>query len=78
MIYLNGTFKVVFLDKEYSSKVFGKPLAVPDFSKVAVVEVFYKKVVLENFANHTFFYKFCEIFKNSFFIEYLRWLLLKI
>ena len=45
----------MFLDKEYSSKVFRTLLAVPDFSKVAVAEVFCKKGVLKNFANHRCF-----------------------
>ena len=35
MIYLNGTPRLVFLDKEYSSKVFQTLLAVPHFSTVA-------------------------------------------
>ena len=75
MIYLNGTFKA---SVSRGSKVFQTLLAVPDFSKVAVAEVFCKKVVLENFAKpQVFFCKFCEIFKNTFFIDHLRWLLLK-
>ena len=45
----------MFLDKEYSSKVFQPLLAVAHFSKVAVAEVFCKKSVLENFANHRCF-----------------------
>ena len=52
MIYLNCTFKASILDKEYSSKVFRTLLAVPNFSKVPVVEVFCKKGALEKFANH--------------------------
>ena len=43
------------VDKEYSSKVFRTLLAVPNFSKVAVAEVFCKKGALENFANHRCF-----------------------
>ena len=45
----------MFLDKEYSSKVFQPLLAVPHFSKVAVAEVFCKKGVLENLGNHRCF-----------------------
>ena len=41
--------------KEYSSKIFRTLLAVPDFSKVAIAEVFCKKGVLEDFANHRCF-----------------------
>ena len=56
------------------------------------LEVFYKKVVLKNFTKligkhmcHSLFFnkvawqfscEFCEIFKNTFSIEHLRWLLL--
>ena len=47
--------RLVFLDKEYSSKVFQTLLAMPNFSKLAVAEVCCKKVVLENFANHRCF-----------------------
>ena len=47
--------RLLFLGKEYSSKVFQTLLAVPDFSKVVVAEVFCKKGVLENFANHRCF-----------------------
>ena len=47
--------RLVFLDKEYSSKVFQTLLAVPHFSKVAVAEVLCKKGVPENFANHSCF-----------------------
>ena len=72
MIYLNGTFKVLSLDKQYSSKVFQPLLAMPHFSKVAVAEVFCKTGVLENFFPQVFFRKFYEIFKNTFFIEHLR------
>ena len=44
--------RLVLLDEEYSSKIFRTLLPVPDFSKVAVAEVFCKKGVLENFVNH--------------------------
>ena len=47
--------RLVFLDKEYSSKVFQPLLAVPHFSKVAVAEVFCEKGVLENLGNHKCF-----------------------
>ena len=47
--------RLVFLDKEYSPKVFLTLLAVPNFSKVTVGEVFCEKGVLENFANHRCF-----------------------
>ena len=47
--------RLVFLDKEYSSKVFQTLLAEPHFSEVAVAEVFCKKGVPENFANHSCF-----------------------
>ena len=45
----------MFLEKEYSPKVFLTLLVVPNFSKVSVGEVFCKKGVLENFANHRCF-----------------------
>ena len=45
----------MFLDKEYSSKVFRTLLAVPDFNKVAVAEVFCKKGALEYFAKRRCF-----------------------
>ena len=45
------TLKVYAAQKE----IIWKLLAVPDFSKVAVAEVFCKKVVLENFTNHRCF-----------------------
>ena len=70
--------RLVFLDKEYSSEVFQTLLAVPHFSKVAVAEVFCKKGVPENFANHKYFpVNFANFSKTPFFIEHLRWLLLK-
>ena len=68
--------RLVFLDREYSSKVFRTLLAVPDFSKVAVAEVFCKNGILENFANHMCFSVNFVFFKNTFFIEHFRWLLL--
>ena len=53
--------------------------------------MFFKIVILKNFANFTrkhqcwslfltqvFSYEFCKRFKNSFFTEHLQWLLLKI
>ena len=70
--------RLVFLDKEYSSKVFRTLLAMLHFSKVAVAQVFCKKKCSWKFCQpQVFFCKFCEIFKNTFFIKQLRWLLLK-
>ena len=70
--------RLVFLDKEYSSEVFQTVLAVPHFSKVAVAEVFFKKGVPENFANPRCFpVNFAKFSRKPFFIEHLRWLLVK-
>ena len=79
MIHLNGTSKIsVSRYKEYSSEVFQTLLAVPHFRKVAVAEVFCKKGVPENFVNHRYFpVNFAKFSRIPFFIEYLRWLLLK-
>ena len=78
MIYLSGTSKIVFLDKDYSSEVFQTLLAVPHFSKVAVAEVFCRKGVPENFANPRCFpVNLANLSRTSFFIEHLRWLLRK-
>ena len=38
-------------------------------------EVFCKKAVLKNFGTAVFC-EFCEVFKNTFFIEHIRWLFL--
>ena len=68
----------MFLDKEYSSEVFQTLSAESHLSKVAVAEVFCKKDVLENFANHRCFpVNFAKFSRTPFFIEHLRWLLLK-
>ena len=70
--------RLVFLDKEYSSEFFQTLLAVPHPNKVAVAEVFCKKGVLENFANHRCLpVNFAKFSRTPFFIEHLRWLLLK-
>ena len=50
------------VDKEYSSKVFRTLLAVPNFSKVAVAEVFCKKGVLAQMTLK------CEFWKKKQFI----------
>ena len=70
--------RLVILDKEYSSEVFQTLLAVSHFNKVTVAEVFCKKGVPENFANHRcFLVNFTKFSRTPFFIEHLRWLLLK-
>ena len=70
--------RLVFPDKQYSSEVFQTLLAVLHLSEVAVAEVFCKKDVLENFANHRCFpVNFAKFSRTIFFIEHLWWLLLK-
>ena len=70
--------RLVFPDKQYSSEVFQTLLAVLHVSEVAVAEVFCKKDVLENFANHRCFpVNFAKFSRTIFFIENLWWLLLK-
>ena len=66
MIYLNGTFKA---SVSRGSKVFQTLLAVPDFSKVAVAEVFCKTGVLENFANHRCFSVNFARFSRTLFLQ---------
>ena len=69
--YTKAVIRRCFL-KEACLKIHRKTPALESlFNKVAGLQL-YKKAT----PTHLFFYGYCEIFKNSFFIEHLWWLFL--
>ena len=66
-----------FYSKEAVRRCSSKQMLFSNFDrKMSVLESFFNKVAGLKAATKLFSCEYCEIFKNSFFMEHLRWLLL--